>query len=231
MPSDHTHALLMLLPFRLQAAHFVFQHQFLQQTHPTVSKVKGQISTLQCDFTITSIFFSLSSAFFFLLSGIRSSNQVSSFFVKHRSRSFRMKTRARTCREQPRVQIFKMIQHFGVGLLVRAQMFWTNQPSISYQCLSTLGVEPMSAVFTWRRGYTFSRSLLLNHFIATKRHNQTAGQFGVSIKSDMHVFRLLETNHISSTEWKLISLNWLKINKVKQEMTMFIKELSSAKNT
>lgn len=43
-------------------------------------------------------FFFLSSSFFFLLSGIRSSNQLSSLFVKQKSRSFRTNTRARTYR-------------------------------------------------------------------------------------------------------------------------------------
>lgn len=43
-------------------------------------------------------FFFLSSSFFFLLSGIRSSSQLSSLLVKKKSKSFRMNTRARTCR-------------------------------------------------------------------------------------------------------------------------------------
>lgn len=44
-------------------------------------------------------FFFLSSSFFFLLSGIKSSSQLSSLLVKNKSRSFRIKTSARTWRQ------------------------------------------------------------------------------------------------------------------------------------
>lgn len=45
-------------------------------------------------------FFFLSSSFFFLLSGIKSSSQLNSLFVKKKSRSFRIKTSARTCEDK-----------------------------------------------------------------------------------------------------------------------------------
>lgn len=58
------------------------------------------------DFTLTAFsFFFLSSSFFFLLSGIRSSSQLSSLLVKHKSISLRMNTKARTLRE-PEIQSF-----------------------------------------------------------------------------------------------------------------------------
>lgn len=95
-----------LSPFcRRRARDVVLQRQHLQQVS-SVSKVKDAASrqNLIRGLTFSFIFF-LSASFFFPPSGIRSSSQLSSLFVKHKSRNFRMKTRARTCRGQQRPQL------------------------------------------------------------------------------------------------------------------------------